>query len=165
MKIAKEIQKKNYDKHATSHSFRLPAVGDHVYIKVERWNENEDSKLKNFYKGRYKIVNFLSDTNVILEDETGKQLPRSIYINKLKKCKLRRQNVNKEVTNESNCETEESDSNTIIEDSSKSESEIENIETNSLSNTESEDNDSTASHDEIDELTVPGIQFQANTMK
>ena len=70
MKIAKEIQKKNYDKHATSHSFK---VGDHVYIKVERWNENEDSKLKNFYKGRYKIVNFLSDTNVILEDETGKQ--------------------------------------------------------------------------------------------
>ena len=160
MKIAKEIQKKNYDKHATSHSFK---VGDHVYIKVERWNENEDSKLKNFYKGRYKIVNFLSDTNVILEDETGKQLPRSIYINKLKKCKLRRQKVNKEVTNESNCETEESDSNTIIEDSSKSESEIENSETNSLSNTESEDNDSTASHDEIDELTVPDTILSKHT--
>ena len=82
MKRAKEIQKRNYDKHARGHSFK---IGDHVYIKVEKWNENEDSKLKRFYKGKYKIERFQSDTNVILSDEKGKLLPRSVFINKLKK--------------------------------------------------------------------------------
>ncbi|MGL1886778.1 MAG: reverse transcriptase domain-containing protein [Reichenbachiella sp.] len=87
--IAKKIQKRNYDARGTK---RNPfSIGDHVYIKVEHWPEQADSKLKNYYKGRYTIVGFQSDTNAILADEKGKHLPRSFYINKLKKCKVRKQ--------------------------------------------------------------------------
>ena len=59
-------------------------------MKVEKWNENEDTKLKKYYKCRYTIVGFQSDTNAILADEKGNRLPRSIYINKLKRCKIRK---------------------------------------------------------------------------
>ena len=59
-------------------------------MKVEKWNENEDTKLKKYYKGRYTIVGFQSDTNAILDDKKGNRLPRSIYINKLKRCEIRK---------------------------------------------------------------------------
>ena len=42
--------------------------------------------LKKDYKGRYTIVGFQSDINALLADEKGNRLPRSIYINKLKRC-------------------------------------------------------------------------------
>ena len=160
---AKEIQKQNYDKHARSHSFN---VGDYVYIKVEKWNENDDTKLKNFYKGRYKIVKFLSDTNVILSDEKGKQLPRSVYINKLKKCKIRKEipipESNKEKNSDLNgtrvsierdmdYESDSSDSNTIIYDNQSQQSDISDNKLDRSSNDEIiEDSDTTLIQNPID---------------
>ena len=51
---------------------------------IIRLNENEDSKLRQQYRGIYTIDSLLSPTNVILTDENGRQLSRSVYINNLK---------------------------------------------------------------------------------
>ena len=42
---AQQKQNRNYDKYTKPHSFK---IGDHVYLKIEKWNENEDTKLKTF---------------------------------------------------------------------------------------------------------------------
>ena len=63
---AKQKQKKYYDVHTRKHSFK---VGDLGYIKIHHWPSNSDTKLKPRYKGIYKITKFISDTNVIVEDE------------------------------------------------------------------------------------------------
>ena len=80
--MAQAIQKKNYDAHARPHNFSL---ADKVYVKLHRTEEHDDAKLRQQYKGIFKITKFISPTNVILEDENGKQLPRSVHINFLKK--------------------------------------------------------------------------------
>ena len=60
-----------------------------MYVKIHSRDENEDTKLRQQYKGIYTISKFISSTNVILVDEKGKALPRSVYINNLKKYKTR----------------------------------------------------------------------------
>ena len=52
---------------------------------MHRLKENEDSKLRQQYRGIYTINSFLCPTNIILTDENGKQVSRSVYINNLKK--------------------------------------------------------------------------------
>ena len=79
---AKLRQKLQYDKQTRPHGLK---VGDKVFIKVQGLRENEDIQLRQQFKGVYKIDYFLSPTNVMLSDEHGKQLSRSIYINNLKK--------------------------------------------------------------------------------
>ena len=84
---AKEVQKKNYDRHARNHNF---SVNDKVYIKIHKMGENDDPKLNQKYKGPYTITKFISSTNVTLVDDKGKTLPRSVYVNNLKKFQDRR---------------------------------------------------------------------------
>ena len=79
---AKLSQKLQYDKHTIPHGIK---VGDKVFVKVQGLRENEYIKLCQQFKGVYKIDYFLSPTNVMLSDEYGKQLSRSVYINNLKK--------------------------------------------------------------------------------
>ena len=80
---AKKKQKHFYDRTARPNPFK---IGDKVFMKVEKWDQNSDTKLKNYYKGKFTIVGFHGDTNAILVDEKGKRMQRSVYINKLKKC-------------------------------------------------------------------------------
>ena len=84
---AKQNQKIQYDKHTRPHGLK---VGDKVFVKVQGLRENEDIKLRQQFKGVYKIDYFLSPTNVMLCDVTGKQMSRSVYINNLKKYKDRK---------------------------------------------------------------------------
>ena len=88
MICSKKKQKIQYDRHTRPHNFR---VGDKVFIKINRIKENEDSKLRQQYRGIYTINSFLSPTNVILTDENGRQLSRSVYINNLKRYSDRKQ--------------------------------------------------------------------------
>ena len=88
IKCAKESQKMHYDKRSRPHTF---AVGDKVYLKIQRRKLNEDTKLRNQYCGPYFIDKFTSPTNVTLRNKTGKELPRSALINNLKKCQIRKQ--------------------------------------------------------------------------
>ena len=80
---AKKKQKHFYDRTARPNPFK---IGDKVFMKVEKWDQNSDTKLKDYYKGKFTIVGFHGDTNAILVDEKGKRMQRSVYINKLKKC-------------------------------------------------------------------------------
>ena len=66
-------------------------VCDKVYLKIHRRKLNEDTKLRNQYCGPYFIEKSTSPTNVTLRNKTGKELPRSPLINKLKKCQIRKQ--------------------------------------------------------------------------
>ena len=63
MICSKQKQKIQYDRHTHPHNFR---VGDKAFIKIHRLKENEDSKLRQQYRGIYTINSFLSTTNVIL---------------------------------------------------------------------------------------------------
>ena len=158
--IAKTKQKKYYDQHARPHSFK---IGDFVYKKVEKWDEHDDTKLKNHYKGKYKIIEFLSDTNAILEDENGKKLPRSVYINKLKKCEIRHENNPAHIPPEHT----ESDSDTEIENEASislpnskhnNTSNIEDIETDNLRNRDQIADHNTkvpTKHDDTNDKNVP----------
>ena len=56
------------------------------------------------------MAKFLSDTNVILVRENGKKLPRSVYINKLKRCKIKHHNKPEQ---DKNNDTSDSDNNNI----------------------------------------------------
>ena len=83
MICAKQKHKIQYDRHTRPHNLR---VGDKVFIKIHRLKENEDGKLRQQYRGVYTINSFfLSPSNVILTDDNGRQLSRSVYINNLKK--------------------------------------------------------------------------------
>ena len=53
--------------------------------------DNDDNKLRPQYRGIYTIKSFLSLSNVILTDDNGRQLSRSVYINNLKKYSDRKQ--------------------------------------------------------------------------
>ena len=88
MICSKQKQKIQYDRHTRPHNF---IVGDKVFIKIHRLLDNEDGKLRPQYKGIYTIKSFLSPSNVILTDDNGRQLSRSVYINNLKKCSKRKQ--------------------------------------------------------------------------
>ena len=92
-------------KKARPHKFK---VGDKVFIKIHNTGENEDTKLRKQYKGVYTISSFLSDTNVILVDDRGKNLPRSVYINNLRIYRDRNQYNNEDYIHRSNstCSTE-----------------------------------------------------------
>ena len=105
MKIAKDNQKRNYDRHARKHNF---SVGDKVFIKLNYTGEHDDVKLRQQYKGVYEIVKFISSTNVTLCDEHGKKLPRNLHINFLKKFRDRTVHVQK------NYEDSDSDSDDTI---------------------------------------------------
>ena len=63
MICSKQNQKIQYDRHTRQHNFR---VGDKVFIKIHRLKGNEDSKLRQQYRGIYTINSFLSPSNVIL---------------------------------------------------------------------------------------------------
>ena len=82
IQVSKTIQKRNYDKNCRRHSF---AIGDKVFIKLHGLKPGQDTKLSPHFKGYYTIHEFLGDTNVILKDHRGKLLPRSVYINNIKK--------------------------------------------------------------------------------
>ena len=56
-----------------------------MFIKIHRLLDNEDGKLRPQYRGIFTIKSFLSPSNVILTDDNGRQLSRSVYINNLKK--------------------------------------------------------------------------------
>ena len=82
MIITKQTQKIQYDKKARDHLFKL---NDKVLIKIKALKDGEDYKLSPKYKGYYTIEKFIGDTNVILKDQNGKTLAKSVYINDLKK--------------------------------------------------------------------------------
>ena len=88
MICSKQKQKIQYDRHTRPHNF---IVGDKVFIKIHRLMENEDGKLRPQYRGIFTIKSFLSPSNVILTDDNGRQLSRSVYINNLKKYSDRKQ--------------------------------------------------------------------------
>ena len=88
MICAKQKQKIQYDRHTRPHNFR---VGDKIFIKIHRLKENVDGKLRPQYRGIYTKNSFLSPSNVILTDDNGRQLSRSVYINNLKKYRDRKQ--------------------------------------------------------------------------
>ena len=102
-KIAKINQKRNYDRHARPHSFK---VGQKVYIKLHHLGDTHDYKLRQQYRGVYTIHSFQSPTNVILVDEKGKQLPRSVYINNLKRFKERNVHVRVDRSPESDTDSD-----------------------------------------------------------
>ena len=85
---AKQTQKIQYDRRTRPHNFR---VGDKVFIKIYRLKENGDGILRQQYRGIYTINYFLSPSNVILIDDNGRQLSRSVYINIMKKYSDRKQ--------------------------------------------------------------------------
>ena len=159
--LAKERQKKAYDLHTKPHSF---AIGDHVYVKIDHWKETDDSKLNNHYKGKYTIIGFQSDTNAILADAKGKPLPRSVYINKLKKCKIRKNlNTVKNDTHNSNTDTHTSNSDT---DTSNYDTDNLNSDTvNSGSGTDNSYHDTDHSISDIDNFTHDTDTYIANTDK
>ena len=82
MICSKQKQTIQYDRHTRSHNLR---VGDTVFINILRLNKNEHSKLRQHNIGIYTINSFLSPSYVILTDDNGRQLSRSVYINNLKK--------------------------------------------------------------------------------
>ena len=62
-----------------------------MFIKIHRLKDNEDEKLRPQYRGILTIKSCLSPSNVILTDDNGRQLSRSVYINNLKKYSDRKQ--------------------------------------------------------------------------
>ena len=68
MICSKQKQKIQYDHNTRPHNI---IVGDKVFIKIQCLKENEDSKLRQQYKGVYTILSFLPPTNVVLTDEAG----------------------------------------------------------------------------------------------
>ena len=88
MICSKQKQKIQYDRYTRPHNF---IVGDKVFIIIHRMKENEDEKLRPQYRGIFTIKSFLSPSNVILTDDNGRQLSRSVYINNLKKYSDRKQ--------------------------------------------------------------------------
>ena len=79
----KKQQKLAYDKKATERDF---SVGDLVYVQNTTLDLEGDTKLKQLFLGPYEITNFISPVNVQLKDcKSGKDLARSIHINKVKK--------------------------------------------------------------------------------
>ena len=55
MICSKQKQKIQYDRHTRPHNF---TVGDKVFINILRLKENEDSKLRQQYRGIYTINSF-----------------------------------------------------------------------------------------------------------
>ena len=88
MICAEQKQMIQYDRHTRTHNF---IVGNKVLIKIHRLQENEGNKLRPQYRGIYTITSFLSLSYVILTDDNGRQLSRSVYINNLKKYSDRKQ--------------------------------------------------------------------------
>ena len=88
MICSKQKQKIQYDRHTRPHNF---IVGDKVFIKIHRLLDNEDGKLRSQYRGIFTIKSFMSPSNVILTDDNGRQLSRSVHMNNLKKCSDRKQ--------------------------------------------------------------------------
>ena len=88
MICSKQKQNIQYDRHTRPHNF---IVGDKVFIKIHRLKDNEDEKLRPRYRGIFTIKSFLAPSNVILTDDNGRQLSRSVYINNLKKYSDRKQ--------------------------------------------------------------------------
>ena len=87
MICSKQNKNIQYDRHTRPHNF---IVGDKVFIKIHRLKDN-DEKLRPQYRGIFTIKYFLSPSNVILTDDNGRQLSRSVYINDLKKYSDRKQ--------------------------------------------------------------------------
>ena len=77
MICSEQKQKIQYDRHTHPHNF---VVEDKLFFKIHRLKENEDGKLRQQYRGIYTLNYFLSPTNVILTDENGRELFRSVYI-------------------------------------------------------------------------------------
>ena len=88
MICSRQKQRIQCDRRTRPHNFR---VGDKVFIKIHRLKENEDSTLRQQYRGIYTINYFLSLSNVILTYENGRHLSRSVYINNPKKYSDRNQ--------------------------------------------------------------------------
>ena len=79
----KQQQKTSYDQHAKQRDF---TCGDLVYVQNTQLDLEGDTKLKQLFLGPYEIINFVSPVNVQLKDcKTGKQLPRTVHINKVKR--------------------------------------------------------------------------------
>ena len=124
MICSKQKQKIQYDRHTRPHNF---IVGDKVFIKIHRLLENEDGKLRPQYRGIFTITYFLSPSNVILTDDNGRQLSRSVYINNLKKCTDRKQfNVadNQLVRQNGRDNSQSEEDNSSLSDQSEYEDEI-----------------------------------------
>ena len=88
MICSKPKQKIQYDRHTRPQN---SIVGDKVFIKIHRLKDNDYDKLRPQYRGIYTIKSFLSPSNVILTDDNGRQLSRSVHINNLKKYSDRKQ--------------------------------------------------------------------------
>ena len=132
---AKQRQKIQYDKKCRPHKFK---VDDKVFIKINNTGEYEDAKLRKQYKGPFTIQSFLSDTNVILTDDTGKKLRRSVYINNLKKFNERTQHNMEEVDED----LEELEDRLVIKDVPHNVSKDEIVQNNSPDVTRLQHNDS-----------------------
>ena len=85
--------------------------------------DNEDGKLRPQYRGIFTIKYFLSPSNVILTDDNGRQLSRSVYINNLKRCSDRKQFIVRQ-NGRDNSQSEED--NSSLSDQSEYEDEIHN---------------------------------------
>ena len=145
-------KKKYYDVHTRKHSFK---VGDLCYIKIHHCPSNSDTKLKPRYKGIYKITKFIPDTNVIVEDEGGKTLPRSIYKNFLKRYVPRRDiaNPHRTARKPKTSESESVDSTESSEDGIESTSD-ENESTSDENESTSDENESLSDENESLEMDI-----------
>ena len=124
MICSKQKQKIQYDRHTRPHNF---IVGDKMFIKIHRLLDNEDGKLRPQYRGIFTIKSFLSPSNVILTDDNGRQLSRSVYINNLKKSSDRKQfNVAKDqlVRQNGRDNSQSEEDNSSLSDHSEYEDEI-----------------------------------------
>ena len=82
LNYSKQVQKKMYDRKCKPHNLK---IGDTVYVSRPAIGIGIDPKLSSKFPTKYIIIKFIGTTNVILEDNNGNQMERSMHINRLKK--------------------------------------------------------------------------------
>ena len=87
LKYHKQVQKQVYDRKCKPHDL---AIGDHVYVSRPAIRPGIDPKLSAKFPKKYTVKRFVGTTNVVLEDKNGKEMDRSMHINRLKKIPDRR---------------------------------------------------------------------------
>ena len=88
LETGKKQEKKVYDKRAKE---RDNSVNDWVCIQKIQLDLQGDTKLKNLYLGPYQVLDFVTPVNISLRDyKTGKKLPRTVHVNKVKNTYLHR---------------------------------------------------------------------------
>ena len=84
--ISKEIQKTYYDRNSKPVVYKQ---NDKVFLKEPPGLPHTDPKLRRQFTGPWTISKIISPTNVLLTDEHGVTMKRSVHVNKLKTFKPR----------------------------------------------------------------------------